>query len=72
MGNLGFRPTVTGGDAKRMLEIHLLDLSEDLYGADMEVFFIKFLRPETKFENAHALREQIEKDVVLAKQIIGS
>ncbi len=72
VGNLGFRPTVTGGDAKRMLEIHLLDYHEDIYGADMEVFFVKFLRPETKFENVHALREQIEKDVALAKEIVGS
>ena len=70
VGNLGFRPTVTGGESKRMLEIHLLDYEGQIYGADMEVFFVKYLRPETKFDNVHALREQIEKDVEEARRFL--
>ncbi len=71
VGNLGVRPTVAGGEAKRMLEIHLLDYHEDIYGADMEVHFLKFLRPESKFDNVHSLREQIDKDVAEAKGIVA-
>lgn len=72
VGNLGFRPTVTGGESKRMLEIHLLDYDGAIYGADMEVSFTKYLRPETKFDNVHALREQIEKDVKLARRFLAA
>jgi riboflavin kinase/FMN adenylyltransferase len=72
VGNLGFRPTVTRGEPKRMLEIHLLDHHADIYGAELEVFFLKYLRPETKFENVHALRAQIESDVATAKGFLGS
>ncbi len=67
VGNLGHRPTVAGENVKKMLEIHLFDHHEEIYGADMEVFFLKFLRPEVKFENVQALTAQIGKDVEIAK-----
>lgn len=61
--NLGVRPTVTKGTADRVLEIHLLDFDRDIYGRDVEVRFVKFLRPESKFENVDALVAQIRRDV---------
>jgi riboflavin kinase/FMN adenylyltransferase len=67
--NLGYRPTVSTGKSERTLEIHLLDFNRDIYGEDLEVRFIRFLRPEKKFENIDALVRQIEADVKQAREL---
>jgi riboflavin kinase/FMN adenylyltransferase len=72
VGNLGYRPTVAGSEARKMLEIHLLDHHENIYGSDMEVFFLKYLRPEIKFENVQALSEQIAEDVETARASLAA
>ncbi len=58
--NIGCRPTVAG-DAPT-IEVHLLNWSGDLYGQDLEVELIEFLRPEQKFDSIEALKQQITKD----------
>jgi riboflavin kinase / FMN adenylyltransferase len=67
--NLGYRPTVSSGKSERVLEIHLLDFDRDIYGKDIEVRFVRYLRPEKKFENLEALARQIEFDVQQARQL---
>ncbi len=67
--NLGVRPTVSGGKSERVLEIHLFDFKRDIYGHDVEVRFLKFLRPEEKFENLDALVQQIRRDVQQAREV---
>jgi riboflavin kinase / FMN adenylyltransferase len=67
--NLGVRPTVSGGKKERVLEIHLFDFNRDIYGQNVEVRFIKFLRPEKKFENLEALVQQIRQDVEQARRL---
>ena len=66
--NLGIRPTVSSGKSERVLEIHLFDFNRDIYGHDVEVRFLKFLRPEKKFENLDALVDQIRRDVQQARE----
>ena len=68
MANLGHRPTVAHGTPERLLELHLFDLDRDIYGEDMEVRFVRFLRPEKKFETLEALSAQIAADVKEARQ----
>jgi riboflavin kinase/FMN adenylyltransferase len=70
--NLGVRPTVTSGKSERVLEIHLFDFNRSIYGQDLEVRFVKFLRPEKKFENVDALVAQIRRDVDQAREVFGS
>jgi riboflavin kinase/FMN adenylyltransferase len=65
VANIGIRPTVTKS-LNRVLEVHLFNFSGDLYGSEIEVAFLHFLRPEIKFENIAALRARIELDVVAA------
>lgn len=60
VANLGTRPTVDGGE--RLLEVHVLGFSGDLYGKELRVSFRKFLRPERKFGSVEELREQIGRD----------
>jgi len=67
--NLGIRPTVSSGKSERVLEIHLFDFNRDIYGHDVEVRFLKFLRPEKKFQDLDTLVEQIRQDVEQARQL---
>ena len=63
--NVGSRPTFTDADIVSV-ESYLLDFSGDLYGREVQVRFLKYLRPERPFENAQALSEQIARDVQAA------
>lgn len=67
VANLGLRPTVDPGATERALEVHLLDFSGDLYGGQMEVAFMKLLRPERKFAGLDELKAQIARDVAAAR-----
>jgi len=67
--NLGLRPTMSGGKSDRVLEIHLLDFERDIYGKDLQLRFVRYLRPEKKFENVDALVQQIERDVQQAREL---
>jgi riboflavin kinase / FMN adenylyltransferase len=60
VANLGIRPTVGGGD--RLLEVHLLGFSGDLYGKRLRVRFLRFIRDEKKFGSVEELRAQIRQD----------
>lgn len=66
-GNLGLRPTVEGETGERLLEVHLLDFDGDLYGVDLEVHFLHFVRGEKKFESLDALKQQIAADVTFCR-----
>ena len=70
--NLGYRPTVSSEKAERVLEIHLFDFDRDIYGKDLEVRFVRYLRSEKKFENVDALVHQIELDVQQARELCGA
>ena len=67
--NLGYRPTVSSGKSERVLEIHMLDFDRDIYGEDVEVRFMRHLRPERKFESLESLAQQIELDVRRAREL---
>jgi riboflavin kinase / FMN adenylyltransferase len=70
VANIGVRPTVTHGEAELLLEAHLFDFAGDLYGQDMEVYFLEFLRPEQKFPSLEALKAQIAVDAEKARKIL--
>ncbi|MFN8587816.1 MAG: bifunctional riboflavin kinase/FAD synthetase [Candidatus Eisenbacteria bacterium] len=59
--SVGIRPTFDG--KLRTLEVHLLDWDGDLYGRDVEVQFVEWLRPELKFDGRDALVAAIAADV---------
>ncbi|MBQ9131632.1 MAG: riboflavin biosynthesis protein RibF, partial [Clostridia bacterium] len=66
ISNVGSRPTVDR-EAGINCETHLLDFSGDLYGREITVSFLQFLRPERQFESEQALREQIGQDLAQAR-----
>ena len=65
VANLGVRPTIAG-IPKLLLEVHLLNFNEEIYGQHVQVTFLEKIRDEMKFENIDALIEQIKKDVAHA------
>lgn len=61
IANYGLRPTINGN--KPVLEVHILDFDEDIYGQNLTVEFIRMLRPEHKFDSLDELKEQIKLDI---------
>ena len=68
IANLGVRPTVNGH--QQVLEVHLFDFNESLYGERLEVFFVRKLRDEIKFSSFDALTAQIQMDIIAAREFI--
>jgi riboflavin kinase/FMN adenylyltransferase len=54
----------------RVVEVHLIGRSEDLYGRDVEVQFVRCLRGQEAFESAEGLRVQIGRDVETALELL--
>lgn len=70
--NIGVRPTVAQAGGERVLELHLFDFDEVVYGSEIEVSFRRFLRPEQKFSSLAALKTQIAHDVAAARELTAS
>ena len=64
--NVGSRPTVNGEGINA--EVHLLDFAGDLYGKEITVAFLAFLRPEKKFDSLEELKAQIAEDIAQVRQ----
>ena len=64
--NIGLRPTVDS-DNRVSVETHLFDCDMDLYGKQVEVRFMEFLRPEQKFEDIEQLKHAMQEDFLNAK-----
>jgi riboflavin kinase/FMN adenylyltransferase len=71
VANIGVRPTVKAAGGERLLEVHLFDFCEKIYGEEMEVLFRKFLRPERKFAGLDELKSQIQRDAEEARKLPG-
>lgn len=67
--NIGFNPTF-GGDVLSV-EAHVLDFSGDLYGRHLALHLVQRLRGERKFAGVDALRDQIGRDVALARSVLS-
>jgi riboflavin kinase/FMN adenylyltransferase len=66
--NIGNRPTVNG--TSQSIEVHLLNFDKDIYGIEITVKMIDFIRNEQKFENLDQLKSQIQKDKIQAVNFI--
>lgn len=66
--NIGIKPTFALEKKEKSLEVHLLDFSEEIYGKELQVELLFFLRDEQKFAGMEALTAQIQQDVEKAKE----
>lgn len=69
VANIGNRPTVEGDD-RYLLEVHVFDFDQQVYGEQVRVEFVEQIRPEKKFDSFEMLRQQILLDAEKAKQIL--
>jgi riboflavin kinase/FMN adenylyltransferase len=65
---IGTRPVVNG--VEPLLEAHVFDYSGDLYGKNLHVDFVAFLRGELKFDNLDALVVQMKQDAAKARELL--
>ena len=68
IANMGVRPTI--GGEQPVLEVHLFDFNDEIYGQRIDVEFKFKIRDEKKFESLAFLKEQIQKDISLAKKLL--
>jgi riboflavin kinase/FMN adenylyltransferase len=72
VASLGRRPTFYVDQPYRLLEVHLLDFSGDLYGETAAVQFVARLRGEVRFDGIDALIAQMRADCDDASRILAS
>lgn len=71
ISNIGFNPTFlgTGDDLPLKVETHLFEFSHDMYGDEIQVNFLHFIREEKKFSSVNSLMAQIQMDFAEARKI---
>ncbi|HMC39873.1 MAG TPA: bifunctional riboflavin kinase/FAD synthetase [Acidimicrobiales bacterium] len=69
--SLGRRPTFYEEAGMRLLECYLLDFDGDLYDQPAHVDFVAHLRSQARFESAHALVDQMGRDVATTRLVLG-
>ena len=67
IANFGIRPTITN-ESKPVLETHILNFDNDIYGEILEIKFIRMLRKEQKFLSIDELKLQIQNDINIIKE----
>ena len=70
MMNIGFNPTF--GNKKLTIEVNIFDFDQDVYGENVRIEFIKFIRNEIKFQNINELIKQIKIDRETCKSYMNS
>lgn len=68
VANVGRRPTFDGEGVT--VEVHIFDFSDDLYGRQLRVAPVDFLRPEKKFDGIDEIRGQIAEDCAKARAVL--
>jgi riboflavin kinase/FMN adenylyltransferase len=70
VANVGRRPTL-GGDPQTRLETYIFDFDGDLYGQEIGVRLVRFLRPDAKFAGLEELKAAIAEDARQARAVLG-
>lgn len=71
MCNIGVRPTL-GGKTALSIEVNIFDFDADIYGKEIEIQFIKYIRAEKKMNNLVELSAQLGEDKRKAQEILDS
>ena len=69
MVNIGWRPTVNALENDKRIEAHLFNFEGDLYGARLTLKLYAYIRPEERFGNLEALKDQLGKDREVALKL---
>ncbi len=69
MTNIGNNPTVADG-LNKVIETNIFDFKNDVYGREVQVFIVQYVRNEQKFANIEELKKQISKDMQLIRGVV--
>lgn len=69
MTYIGTRPALNTGS--RLIETHLLDFNDDLYGRMLTTSFVTHLRPDADFPGVDALVAQLQRDEEDTRSVLG-
>jgi riboflavin kinase/FMN adenylyltransferase len=69
VANIGTKPTF--GESEQTLEVHIFDFDKDIYGTNVEIEFIEYIRDERKFADIAQLQAQIANDCEKARGILS-
>ena len=67
MMNIGVRPTIEG--KIQVIETHFFDFDKDIYGKNIQISLISRLRDEQKFASLDELKQQLQRDELVAMQL---
>ena len=67
MTNIGFNPTLNEQEKPR-LEVHVLDFNEEIYGENIEISFIKYLREEKRYNSKEELMNSLEETINICRE----
>ncbi|WP_045212375.1 bifunctional riboflavin kinase/FAD synthetase [Desulfonatronovibrio magnus] len=70
VANIGYNPTFSNDYLS--VEVHIFDFNQDIYEQPFKVHFVQRLRSEIKFSGIQELKQQIEKDCFLAREILST
>ncbi|MCC5894882.1 MAG: bifunctional riboflavin kinase/FAD synthetase [Alkalibacterium sp.] len=70
MASIGYNPTF-GHRPNYSIEVHLFDFSEEIYGEDVQVKWVDYLRDEIKFNSVDELIERLDQDQIEAKESLA-
>jgi len=69
--NIGTSPTIKS-ESEAIVETHIFDFAEDIYGEEIIIYFYKRIRDELKFKSIDALIEQMDHDSAISKQYLAT
>ncbi|HSP47880.1 MAG TPA: bifunctional riboflavin kinase/FAD synthetase [Clostridiaceae bacterium] len=67
ISSVGYNPTIMNGQ-KLSIETYILDFDEDIYGEEVRLYFLEYMRGEVKYDSLDALVEQLVKDREQARE----
>ncbi len=70
--NHGLKPTFNKQDVQPVMEAHLFDFDNEIYGEQLRIQFRSFIRPERKFNSVDELVQQITADSLQARELTGN
>ncbi len=70
MTNIGYKPTV-GKEKEKGVETYIFDFSKDLYGKEIDVEILEYVRPEIKFDSIEELKVKMEEDLTFGRKFFN-
>ncbi len=69
MLSIGYRPTLANG-TDRSIEVNIFNFNADIYNQPMRISFVRYMRPELKFDSVEKLIARIHQDEIEVKAVL--